>query len=133
MTQLPKIPKLCYFVKNGEVTTEDRLAALAFGVPVVFRNSTVVIDDSEKFDGVIGDIPEAYAKYPLADEVIEQYKQTLAQAKEAFNELVDATAKQQQKALEEAEAKAAAELEAKAKEAEQKQNPAAADGWKANN
>lgn len=130
MKSLPKIPKICFFVKQGEVTTADKLSALALGVPVVFRNADAIINDSEKFDGVIGEIPEAYAKYPLANEVLEQYKELLAEAKESLDALVEQAPAKQQEAID--AAKAAEEAE-KAKAAEIKPNESAAAGWKANN
>ena len=133
MKSLPKIPKICFFVKQGEVTTENKLAALALGVPVVFRNADAVVDDSEKFDGVIGDIPAAYSQHPLANVVLTQYKELLTEATQSLSELVDMAPTKQQQAVDAANAaKAAAEAE-KAKASEVKPNENAAGSWKANN
>lgn len=130
MKSLPKIPKICFFVKQGEVTTEHKLAALALGVPVVFRNADAVIDASEHFDAVIGEIPAAYSQHPLADAALAQYQELLAEAKESLDALVEQAPAKQQEAI--AAAKAAEEAE-KAKAAEVKPNESAAAGWKANN
>lgn len=130
MKSLPKIPKICFFVKQGEVTNDDKLAAMALGVPVVFRNADAIVNDSEQFDGVIGEIPEAYAEYPLANVVLAEYKELLAEAAESLDALVDRAPAKQQAAID--AAKAAEEAE-KAKVAAVVPNGNAAAGWKANN
>lgn len=68
------MPKILYFVNGPAPKAEDVIKASKIAAKVVFRNALAVTEDSslEECDGVIGDVPEVYAKAFKSFEVAEK-------------------------------------------------------------
>ena len=148
---MKKYPRILYFIKGVMPSAEAQEVAEALGTNVAFRNANFVptFGAPEKCDGVAGDVPELYKKFPTAEEALKTFEEARKEAIEKAKAGKEARAKQsevdaeaakkkaeEQKKADEAAAKKKAEEDAKKAEANKsKVAPASASkpaDWKPN-
>lgn len=118
-----KFPRILFFVRGSMPSPEALEIAEEMGPNVAFRNAAFVPDDAnpEKCDGVAGEIPEAYKKFPKAEEAIKTFKEAREKERAAKKKAREEAKKAKEDALSEADKakKAQEEADKKAKEAKE--------------
>ncbi len=111
---MKRYPRILYFIKGVMPSAEAQEVAEALGPNVAFRNANFVPTSGapEKCDGVAGDVPELYKKFPTAEEALKKFEEQRKAANEK-NAKRDAERKEQAEAAK-AEAAKKAEEQAKA-------------------
>lgn len=87
-----KFPRILYFIKNTNPTTEDMAAAKELGMNAVFRVADYIPSEGalEQCDGVAGLVPARYAAaYPKAEDVLAKFNAELnARAQEESEKVI---------------------------------------------
>jgi len=141
---MKRYPRILYFIKGVLPSAEAQEIAETLGSNVAFRNANFVPTSGapERCDGVAGDVPELYNKFPSAKEALKKFederKASIEKAKEGKakreEQKAQAEADAAKKAEEQAKADAAKAQAAEAKKEQAKPAPAPAKGadWKPN-
>lgn len=86
-----KAPKILYFLEGPVPKANEEVVAYAkYGPSVYFRNGALADSDAtvEPCDGVAGTVPQAYAHFPAADNVIQTYRKEAEKAATLITEPV---------------------------------------------
>ncbi len=96
-----KQPKILFFI-NGPVPSEkDYEEAAEIGVAVSYRNTLFVGGvAAEPCDGVAGDVPKEYKKFPTAKQAVAKWKDAIKKAKAALPDVSGAPIVEQQQTQE---------------------------------
>lgn len=79
--------KIIYFIDGFAPSDDERLEAQSFGIKTVFRNSQYIYDAREECDAVAGlKIPEPYAGFPRAEDLVDSIAADMAAAKKRMQE-----------------------------------------------
>lgn len=74
-----KMPLILFFIHGPVASDADKEAASEYPFPVAFRNVDHIGEffTPEPCDGVDGDVPEQYRKFPTGKEAVSKFKQSV--------------------------------------------------------